>query len=380
MRQLPAFLLLAALSAPPALAGVVSVDAFQQVVETSRLRLVFDIDRPEFMINVYFKDWNPLRDIGGEDAHVREFWGQTRRGVDSTGFVLNEQLESHDWQVLDSQGSSAHVRIESRSENQPPVTTTYTFFADVPWYVVERTVHYGERPDSAAAQLYATRVSFVSSYRALRWRDVDGRYVQRGYCFGGCLTPNWDGRWLEHVSLANTDSFSVAQIYLDTMPRGTPIVRGSGPESLAGWVAPVLPAGPHLADVTTRLMVAFSTSAGDTAALDSLWWIFNATRGTLGVPASPPAATPRLAVTPNPAAGPSRFAWTMPVAARATLEVLDVSGRRVATLFAGEAAAGGHALAWNGRDAAGRALPSGVYLARLVTPGAVSTTRVVRVR
>ena len=381
MRPLLATLLLAALTAPPATAGEITVDPFMQTVDTSRLQLTFDYDRPEFLRTVVFKDFHPFLDIAGEDGRGREFWGQTRRGVDSTGFVLNDQLETHEWQVLDDFGLGASIRIWSQSPEQPPVSTTYIFHADQPWFVVERTVHFGERPDSAAYQAYAARVSFLSTYRALRWRDVTGAYIQRGYCFGGCKTQGWDGRWLEHISLANSGSFSVAQIYSDSMPPGTPIVRGSGAESYAGWVAPLVPAGPHTTDVTTRVMVVFSTSPGDTAMLDSLWTLFNDHDGwTLDVPPSAPPGGPRLAVTPNPAAGPARIAWTMPAPARATLEVLDVSGRRIVTLFDGEAPAGAHAREWNGRDALGRTAPPGVYLARLVTPGAVSTARIVRVR
>ena len=196
MRPLLATLLLAALSAPPATAGEVTVDPFLQTVETSRLELAFDFDRPEFLRTVVFKDYHPFRDIAGEDGRGREFWGQTRRGVDSTGFVLNDQLESHQWEVLESFGPGARVRIWSQSPDQPPVTTTYVFHADQPWFVVERTIHFSQRPDSAAYQAYAARVSFLNSYRALRWRDVTGAYLQRGYCFGGCETPSWDGRWL----------------------------------------------------------------------------------------------------------------------------------------------------------------------------------------
>lgn len=381
MRPLLATLLLAALTAPPATAGVITVDPFMQTVETSRFKLTFDYDRPEFLRTVVFKDFHPYLDLAGEDGRGREFWGQTRRGVDSTGFVLNDQLETHEWQVLDSFGLGARIGVWSQSPGQPPVSTTYIFLADQPWYVVERTVHFGQHPDSAAYQAYAARVSFLSSYRALRWRDVTGAYVQRGYCFGGCLTQSWDGRWLEHISVAATGSFSVAQIYPGSMPPGTPIVRGSGAESLAGWVAPLVAAGPHDTDATSRVMVAFSTTPGDTASLDSLWAFFNADGAwTLDVPRAAPPAPPRLAVTPNPAAGPARIAWTMAAPARATLEVLDVGGRRIATLFEGEAAEGPHARSWSGRDALGRAAPPGVYLARLVTPGAVSTARIVRVR
>jgi hypothetical protein len=375
MRPTLAFLLIAALTAPPALAGVVTVDAPSQTVESSRLKLIFDFGRPDFLRTVFFKDWDPGRDLAGEDGQVS--------GVNSPGYVDNNRLESHTWEVLQSPGPMARIRVQSESTGQPPVTTTYTFYADQPWFVVERTVHFSQLADSAASQYYSPRVAFWSSYRALRYRDVSGRFVQKGYCYAGCTTPSWDGHWLEHISLATQDSFSVAQIYPDTISPGTTIVRGSGPESFAGWVSPLSPAGLRNTDVTTRMMIAFSTSVSDTTKLDSLWAFFNAGGSwTVDVPtiATAASARPRLAVSPNPAAGPAHLSWTLPAAGRVTLEVLDVTGRRVAELFEGEAAAGPHALRWDGRDAAGRAVPPGVYLARLVTPGAIATTRLVRVR
>jgi len=383
MRPFLAFLFVASLAAAPARAGVVTVDAPSQTVESSRLLVIFDFGRPEFLRNLFFKDWDPTADIAGEDGQVKEFWGQSLRDVNTPGYIDNYQLESHTWEVLQSTGAFARIRVQSESTGQPPVTTTYTFVADQPWFVVQRTVHFSQVPDSAASQYYSPRVAFLNSYRALRWRDVSGKFVQKGYCYTGCTTPSWDGRWLEHVSLATQDSFSVAQIYPNTMPAGTIIVRGSGPESLAGWVSPLAPAGLRHTDVTTRVMIAFSTIASDTTKLDALWTFFN-TNGpwTVDVPETPasPAARPHLAVSPNPAAGPAHLSWTLPAAGRVTLEVLDVSGRRVAALFEGEAIAGPHAHHWDGRDDAGRAAPPGVYLARLVTPGAIATTRIVRIR
>ncbi|HEY6507972.1 MAG TPA: hypothetical protein VIY56_08150, partial [Vicinamibacterales bacterium] len=301
MRYPLAILLLAALSAPPAHAGVVTVDAPSQTVESSRLRMIFDFGRPEFLRNLFFKDWSPLLDIAGEDGYAYEFWGQSLRDVNSLGYVDNTQLESHTWEVLQASGPVARIRVQSESTGQPPVTTTYTFVADQPWFMVERKVHFSQLPDSAASQYYSPRVAFLNSYRALRWRDVTGKFVQKGYCYNGCLTPSWDGRWVEHVSLANQDSLSIAQIYPNTMPPGTILVRGSGPESLAGWVSPLAPAGLRNGDVTTRLMVAFSTLASDTTALDSLWALYNAGGPWMvDVPVTPPTAgaRPRLAVSP----------------------------------------------------------------------------------
>jgi flagellar hook assembly protein FlgD len=44
--------------------------------------------------------------------------------------------------------------------------------------------------------------------------------------------------------------------------------------------------------------------------------------------------------------------------------IYDLTGRRVATLLDGPAAAGAQAIDWDGRDDAGRQLASGVYLLR----------------
>ena len=57
------------------------------------------------------------------------------------------------------------------------------------------------------------------------------------------------------------------------------------------------------------------------------------------------------------------------VPAAARLDVVDVSGRHLRTLLAGELPAGEHVARWDGRDDAGRALGAGVYLVRLDAGG-----------
>jgi subtilisin family serine protease len=80
---------------------------------------------------------------------------------------------------------------------------------------------------------------------------------------------------------------------------------------------------------------------------------------------------------PNPAHGVTRFAFALPRASSAKLEVLDAQGRRVRTLFEGDAAAGTHAAAWDLRDERGDAAPAGLYFARLVADGRHEVRRVV---
>ena len=88
------------------------------------------------------------------------------------------------------------------------------------------------------------------------------------------------------------------------------------------------------------------------------------TAATLDVGGVRPLAA--LAAAPNPARGGTRFDFGAPLPARATLRVLDVQGRTVATLAA---PAGARSLAWDGRDDAGVALAPGRYLTVLAGPG-----------
>lgn len=95
----------------------------------------------------------------------------------------------------------------------------------------------------------------------------------------------------------------------------------------------------------------------------------------------PPAAVARLAFAapwPNPASGATRFEFALPARADVTLDVYDVSGRRVTRLAATSFAAGRHTLAWDGRDAAGRETGAGVYFAYLRAGDAHATVRCVR--
>ena len=88
-----------------------------------------------------------------------------------------------------------------------------------------------------------------------------------------------------------------------------------------------------------------------------------------------PSGRLRLAAWPNPARGDVVLGFSAPPG-KAELTIVDLAGRRVATLFDG-AAAGPHEARWNGRAVDGRPLPSGVYLVRLAAGGEVKTRRLV---
>lgn len=98
-----------------------------------------------------------------------------------------------------------------------------------------------------------------------------------------------------------------------------------------------------------------------------------------GVPPGPPPAA-SLTVAPNPAHGPCTFAFSLARSAHGSLEVYDTGGRRVRVLESGTLASGPHAPRWDGRDAAGRAAPGGVYFARLRAGERQETRRFVLAR
>jgi len=81
-------------------------------------------------------------------------------------------------------------------------------------------------------------------------------------------------------------------------------------------------------------------------------------------------ATPALAFSlaqnrPNPFNPSTSIDFTLAAPGTAALEIYDVSGRLVRTLRAGKLPAGAHTLQWDGRNARGKAMPSGVYIYRL---------------
>lgn len=82
-----------------------------------------------------------------------------------------------------------------------------------------------------------------------------------------------------------------------------------------------------------------------------------------------PAATRLANVQPNPFNPATTVRFELARAARAQVRVYDLSGRVVRTLVDEQRPAGTQAVVWDGRDDAGQAAASGVYLVRMVADG-----------
>ncbi|HYE95105.1 MAG TPA: M14 family zinc carboxypeptidase [Rubricoccaceae bacterium] len=164
-------------------------------------------------------------------------------------------------------------------------------------------------------------------------------------------------------------------------PAGRPLFEGTQ----TSWVEEVMDLTPFVGAPDFRLAFYFYSNVG--VELDG-WYvddilIHRLTDGTVvgGEPAAEEPLTFGLAgAYPNPIREQARIPFTLSATADVELAVYDALGRRVRVLAEGERPAGPHEAVWDGRDAAGRRLASGVYVVRLDAGGRTASQRVAVVR
>ena len=96
----------------------------------------------------------------------------------------------------------------------------------------------------------------------------------------------------------------------------------------------------------------------------------------------PPHRTALRGVTPNPlsTASPGRIGFTLAREGPVLLEIHDLQGRLVRTVFDDLAGEGDNEAVWNGTNASGTPVASGVYFLRLRAGGEEQSARVVVVK
>jgi hypothetical protein len=99
-----------------------------------------------------------------------------------------------------------------------------------------------------------------------------------------------------------------------------------------------------------------------------------------GVPPAPPASGIDLSIAPNPVSRELTLRFTAPSAGAARVELFDVSGRRMATLFDGALPAGPSTLRLAIGSGVTQTMRSGLYMVRATAPGYSAMRRVVIVR
>jgi hypothetical protein len=70
-------------------------------------------------------------------------------------------------------------------------------------------------------------------------------------------------------------------------------------------------------------------------------------------------------VSPNPFSKAAVVSYSAPRAASVSIDIYDVNGRLVQTVFSGQVEAGTHQATWNGTDSAGSRVARGIYFCRM---------------
>ena len=152
-----------------------------------------------------------------------------------------------------------------------------------------------------------------------------------------------------------------------------------------GWMATSTVHAQDVLGIAESVRVSISVSGGELVEGDRVfligydgvysWRVSNiGVSGTLSVPG---AATLRIA--PNPFNPATVIAFDMERAGVAQVEIFDLRGRRMRSQVS-ELPIGPARQEWDGRDDAGRDLPSGVYLMRVTTPTGTLTGRATLIR
>jgi hypothetical protein len=201
-------------------------------------------------------------------------------------------------------------------------------------------------------------------------QDLDSR--------GWTVEPAYCGLLFDHKG---STKYPLAMGFLDSLETG-----GTLADLYGYWPPPSDPEYPWTtADTSVVCMSIIFWTLGTTVAdrvergvsvdlkLDDL------TDTTFVSPPPPPGVfeSRSLVVDPNPSPGQCVLRFSLAAPRRGSLVVFDAGGREVCALESGSFSAGGHAPLWDGRDAAGRAVPDGVYFARLRLDQGIETRRIV---
>jgi len=83
---------------------------------------------------------------------------------------------------------------------------------------------------------------------------------------------------------------------------------------------------------------------------------------------------------PNPFNPSTTIAFEMASEGQVVIDVYNIKGQRVKTLVNGVLGAGSHSVVWDGNDASGRAVSSGVYFYRMTSGGYVKTQKMLLIK
>lgn len=218
-----------------------------------------------------------------------------------------------------------------------------------------------------------------SQYRTTQ--DVDIEACSDG---GGGYNIGWinPGEWLEYtVTVPTAGTYTLEARVASLSSGGTFHVEFNGTDETGDVNVPATGGWQTWTTVSATMTLAAGTQTmrfASTASGFNLNYleILAATTGIL--PGPQPSGNELHPCYPNPFKPETTISYMLKSPAVVSLTIYDVTGRRVQTLVAGEAAsAGPHEVVWNGRDATGRAVAGGIYFCEMVAGGYSQTIRMV---
>lgn len=179
------------------------------------------------------------------------------------------------------------------------------------------------------------------------------------------VSLSWHTNKLDHV-----DGFNVYRLGTDgqlSFVGNEAVLETTSDDVMFGFTDPTAPVG------ESQYYLGARSCAGPEGMIGPF-------RVTRELASQPRVAQLSLAAAPNPARTNVRFAVTLGEDADVKVEMFDLSGRRLATPFAGRLTAGTHSLDWDLGREDGVRLATGLYFARIEALGRTSVVRVSVVR
>jgi len=178
------------------------------------------------------------------------------------------------------------------------------------------------------------------------------------------------------------DSGASTTIALDSSadPRDVDILDDAGLAYVTGGTVTGYGAAVYVVDIASLTVISTLDGPGTNANVIAVQAQMSGTP-TAAPGTAAPAAPLALRAYPNPFNPMVTVELRLPEPLQGSVAVVDLAGRHVRTLADGALAAGMTTLTWDGRDGAGRSVPSGTYLAvARGAGGAVSTQKLVLAR
>jgi hypothetical protein len=232
---------------------------------------------------------------------------------------------------------------------------------------------------------------FIGDYFGVGWADYNGDGAIDLFAAGHIdkyrlfRNDNCPGNFIiaELVGTASNRSAigAMARLYYGETVLTRFVIAGSGRQDFHS-----LPLEFGMGDYTAADSLIVTWPSGGVQRLGALM----ANQHLMVVESAGPTATPQdnlprpatvvLTAAPNPFNPRTTLAYELATTAHARLTVHDVAGRLVAVLVDTELPAGSGEIVWDGKDAGGRALGSGVYIARLQAQGRSATAKLILAR